>query len=124
MKKEVIAFRRTVVAGNRGSQRERLKDKGYVQEVRIRFYAGVENVLEVRPYVLHKNNRAEDLFTYPEGTRQHVVGDNDYLIFPVNVDFDYDDEIVVDFLNNNATYPYTLSVDVIVVYHVEEVVPK
>lgn len=103
--------------------KERLKDNGSVKEVRIRFYPGVERTLKVRPYVLHKAGRAEDFFTYPSGTEPYITGNDDQLIFPVLIDFEYDDEIVVDF-ENVGDYPYTLSVDIIVSYYREELLPQ
>lgn len=101
--------------------KERLKDSGSVKDVRIRFYSGVEKSLRVRPYLLHKAGRAEDFFTYPEGTEPYITGDDDQLQFPVLVDFDYDDEVVVDY-ENVGDYPYTLAVDIIVSYYPDEVV--
>lgn len=99
--------------------KERLKDNGTVQEIRIRFYPGVERTLKVRPYILHKAGRAEDLFTYPSGTDPYITGDDDYLEFSVLVDFEYDDEIVVEY-ENTGNYPYTLSCDIVVNYYREE----
>lgn len=99
--------------------KERLKDAGSVQEVRIRFYPGCERSLQVRPYILHKAGRAEDMFTYPVKTEGFITGDDDYLIFPVTLDFDYDDELVIEF-DNVGNYIYTLAVDVIVSYYREE----
>jgi hypothetical protein len=102
--------------------RERLKDNGQVQEVRVRFYPGVERTLQVSPYVLHKNNRREDFFTYPEGTEPYITGDNDYLIFPCSLDFQYDDEICIEYNHAGGDFPYTLAVDVVVTYHEAEVI--
>jgi hypothetical protein len=101
---------------------ERLKDNGQVQEVRVRFYPGVERTLQVSPYVLHKNNRREDFFTYPEGTEPYITGDNDYLIFPCSLDFQYDDEICIEYNHAGGDFPYTLAVDVVVTYHEAEVI--
>jgi hypothetical protein len=121
LKKEVFTIRKSVFPYITGSVKERLKDKGYVQEVRIRFYPGVERALQVNPYILHKNNRREDFFTYPTNTEPYITGDDDYLVFPCSVDFDYDDEVAVDFLHIGGDYPYTLVVDIVVVYHENEV---
>lgn len=122
MKKEVVSFRKIIASGTSETIKERLKDDGTVQEVRVRFYAGVERTLKVYPYVLHKAGRREDLFTYPTGTETYISGDDDSLNFPVSVDFENDDEIVVA-CENTGLYPYTLSVDIIIVYHAEEVKP-
>jgi hypothetical protein len=116
VKKEVITIRQSVAAGVAGTVKERLKDDGYIEEVRIRFYPGVERQLEIVPYILHKENRKEDLFTYPTGTEGTITGDNDYLVFPVSLEFNYDDELWVDYKNKGTTYPYTLVIDIVVSY--------
>ena len=116
MKKEVVTFRKSMGAGTSGTITERLKDDGFIEEVRIRFYPGVERQLQVSPFILHKENRREDLFTFPEGTEKYITGDNDYLIFPVSLEFAYDDEIQVSYVNTDINYPYTLVVDIVVSY--------
>lgn len=100
--------------------KERMKDNGSVNEVRVRFYPGVEKSLHVNPYILHKAGRREELFTYPVGGEGFISGDNDTFVFPISIDFEYDDEIVVEF-ENVGNYSYTLAVDIIVNYYREEV---
>lgn len=116
MKTEVISFRESVMSGQNGSIKERLKSMGRVTEVRIRFYAGQEGTLRISPYILHKNSRREDIVTYANNnTGAYLNGDDDYFIFPVSIDFDNDDEFVVEYINYGG-YTYTLKVDVIVNY--------
>ena len=115
MKTEVISFRLPVSPSENVALKERLKDKGIVTELRVRFYPGVEKSLQVSPFILHKESRREDLFTFVQGTEKYITGDNDYLIFPCSVEFDYDDEMQVNVFNNGL-YEYSLSVDVIVSY--------
>lgn len=116
MKTEVISFRQTVPAGNESSFKERLKADGHVEHVSIRFYPGVEESLQVIPFVLHKGRRREDLFTYAENTRAYITGDNDFLQFPVTCDFEYDDEFYVNAKNTDLVNDYTLCVDVLINY--------
>jgi hypothetical protein len=113
--KESIVTRRSVAAGEVGTVRERLKADGTVEEVRVRFYPGQEGALQVTPYVLHKGERREDLLTYPEGVNRFLSGDDDYVIFPLSISFEYDDEIRIDY-KNTSTFTYTLAIDVIVDY--------
>lgn len=128
MKTEVISFRKVLGAYDlfngrspETSLKERLKADGRVIEFRIRFYPGVEKALRVRPYVKHKGHREEDFVTFPENTLSYIVGDNDYLIFPCSIDFEYDDEIFIFAQNVDSINSYTLSVDVIVTYFEDEV---
>jgi hypothetical protein len=113
--KESIVIRRSVAAGESGTVRERLKADGTVEEIRVRFYPGQEGDLQVMPYILHKGERREDLLTFPAGSDRFLSGDDDYVVFPLSVSFEYDDNLQIDF-KNIATFPYTLSVDVIVDY--------
>lgn len=116
MKKEVITIRKVVPSlSGVGKVVERIKDNGSVEEIRIRFYPGSQRTLKVEPFILHKGNKREDFFTYPLGTEKNITGDDDYLIFPVTVNFEYDDELVIQY-DNIGDYAYTLSVDVIVSY--------
>jgi hypothetical protein len=115
LKKEVIAIRKTVTAGEEGRIKERLKDNGYVEEIRVRFYPGVERTLKVLPYILHKSTKQENFFTTPEETEIFISGDDDSFVFPLSLSFEYDDELVV-YYKNEGTYPYSLVVDIIVEY--------
>lgn len=118
MKKEIIAIRKDIAPGQKLSFKERLKDNGALVSVRIRFYPGVENDLKVHPYVLHKNNRLEDIVTYVEGANSFISGDDDTFEFPVYLEFKYDDEFVVD-AENIGVYTYTLVLDAVVEYVVD-----
>lgn len=116
MKKEVIVFKKVVAPGEEVRLTERVKDNGVIEEMRIRFYPGVERELAVNVYASHKVNAREDLVSYNEGAENLITGDDDYFIYPVSVPVEYDDELVVYAKNKSAIYPYTLSVDVIVGY--------
>lgn len=115
MKKEVIAIRQTVTAGEEGRITERLKDFGTVEEIRIRFYAGPERSLKILPYVLHKSTKQENFFTTPAGSEPFISGDDDSFVFPLSLSFEYDDELVI-YYHNQGGYDYSLVVDVIVQY--------
>jgi hypothetical protein len=116
VKAEVISFRYDVDPVEEFTLKERLKADGVVTQVNIRFYTGVENSLEVKPFVLHKGRRAEDIFTYAEFTKPSISGDDDFFQFPVTLDFQYDDEFCVYFKNSDPVNTYTLCVDVFVNY--------
>lgn len=116
MKTEVITIRQVIGFGQTVNIKERCKSNGFVQEIRIRFYPGVENSLQVIPGVLHKGNIREDFFTYPEGTNRYISGDDDYLVFPVSLAFQNDDEIEVKAINTTTAYNYTLTCDLVVSY--------
>jgi hypothetical protein len=120
MKMESLSFRKDVGPGEVATFKERLKGKGYVKEMTVRFYPGSEGSLQVNPYVLHKNEVRENVITYVEGTNQYLAGDDDRFIIPCYCEFTIDDNFVV-YANNTGAYVYTLSVDVVIQYIEHEV---
>ncbi len=116
MKSEVISFRYDADPTEIYTLKERMKADGVVTQVNIRFYPGVELALEIKPFLLHKGRRAEDIFTYAEGSKVAISGDDDFFQFPVNLTFEYDDEFCVYFSNTDGVNSYTVCVDVFVNY--------
>jgi hypothetical protein len=122
VKREVIAIRRNMLPGEVTEIVERVKYDGNIERINVRFYAGQENELTVLPYVRHKGNKTETFFTFPEGTEPVLSGEDDRLEFPLSIEVEYDDEIVVRAENKSAgvnAYEYTLVVDIIVTYYSE-----
>lgn len=115
-KKEVVAIRKTVAAGQTLHITERIKAPGTVEEMRVRFYAGQERELKITPIILHKGEQAEQLLTYPEGTDNFLSGDDDTLIFPCIVAVGNDDFLKITAQNVNLTYDYTLNIDIVIDY--------
>lgn len=116
MKTEVLSYRVNVLPGQELELKERIKDNGRVSEIRIRFYPGQERQLRVRPFILHTNNRAENILTFVDTTETYLTGDNDYFVFPVSSELFLDDEFVVWTKNDNDLYVYTVVVDVVINY--------
>lgn len=116
MKTEPIAFRKDVQPSTKETIVERIKDNGVLEEMRIRFYPGLQRDLKIMPYVLHKGSKREDLVTYPEGTETWISGDDDMLVFKINLPVEYDDELVIEAENVDAVNVYTMSVDVTIAY--------
>jgi 3-dehydroquinate dehydratase len=114
-KKEVIVFRYNLAGGQKVTLKERIKADCTIVEVRVRFYPGQENSLKVRPYILHKLNKPEEIFTYVEGGSVFLSGDDDRESYPVSLSAQYDDEVVV-YAENTSIYEYTVAVDVVVDY--------
>lgn len=114
-KKEVISFRKTVAGGTSMVLKERIKDPGTVEGLRVRFYPGQEKALQVFPFVEHKGQRIESLITYAEETDRFLSGDDDYMEYAVVVPVDYDDYIKID-VKNASPYDYDVAVDVFVDY--------
>jgi hypothetical protein len=117
-KKEVIVFRHDLAPGAKVTLSERVKGKGTIESVRVRFYKGQQLALEVNPYAKHTRNRKEDLLTYASnGGKKVLAGDDDQNEYPSVVTVDIDDEVCVDAYNSDATYTYTVAVDVVIDYY-------
>lgn len=115
-KKEVALFRKKLDPLETIELVERVKDKGTLEKVKIRFYMGQEMNLKVTVYIKHTGNRIEQIFTSALND-YWVAGDDDEFVFDVIVPIYYDDEIVVKAINQNATYAYDMVVDINIDYY-------
>lgn len=114
--KEVMTFRRTVTSGASNlTLRQRCKAAGTIDEIRVRFYAGQQGTLHVRPLLLKKPDIMQSLIAYSDDTLTYLAGDDDYFVMPVSVPCDNDDEVVV-LVDNVGDYDYDVVVDVVVDY--------
>ena len=118
MKAEVMSFRQDISPGQMVTLTERIKDKGEIIEVRVKFYPGQERALQVRPFVQLFNSMTEDLFTWGGGsTEKFLSGDDDYFVFPVSASVVADDNLAIWVNNTDTQYTYTLVCDVVVQYY-------
>jgi hypothetical protein len=120
VKTEVISFRKVIPKNTNTVIKERVKANGSVKEIRVRFFPGQQLALQVKPYILHKNFLTEDFFTYPSTTDGFLTGDDDYLVFPVTIEVELDDEIAVWANNTDVNWDYNLVVDMVIVYYQED----
>lgn len=114
-KKEVISFRKKILAGEKGILSERIKADGTVETIRVRFYIGQELYLKVMPYIRHRGNKVEYPITVVGGD-YWLTGDDDNFVFDVVIPVNNDDEFVVEF-ENTSSYDYNLAVDVTIDYY-------
>jgi hypothetical protein len=116
-KKEVIVFRYDLAPGLEVNLQERVKAKGTIESVRVRFYKGQQLALKVNPYVEHTLQRNENLVTYSENSKQELSGDDDSSEYPSVVTVDVDDYIKVWAKNTDGVNTYTIVVDVVLDYY-------
>lgn len=109
-------FRKDILPNTTEYLEERIKGNGLIEQVNIRFYAGVESSLEVKPYVLEDGRKPNHLFTYPNNQENFITGDNDYFEIPVTIEIENDDMLVIEVKNTDTNYTYTLVCDVIITY--------
>jgi len=115
-KKEIITLRESIPTSTSKVYAERVKDNGTIESVKLRFYSGQEMQLKVLPYIRRTGNRIEYLTTSPNDNK-YIYGDDDYFILDVVIPVYYDDEIIVEVINESPTYAYDLSVDITIDYY-------
>lgn len=97
--------------------KERVKDNGTIEGIRVRFYSGQQLALRVNPYIEHKGQKIENLLTYSEGSNPWLAGDDDPFEYPCVVTVEYDDYVKVWVQNTDAANDYDLVLDVIIDYY-------
>lgn len=70
-------FRKSIPAGEKGYLESKLVAHGYVESVRIRFAAGENGTLHLRPVVIIPQEIEIDLFSYADGGDRYVSGDDE-----------------------------------------------
>jgi len=116
-KVETISFMKTILASSTDIISERIKSDGTVEKIRVNFYSGPQGDLHVKPMLLRKGNKREELITYPIGTNQYLSGDNEVIEMNVNVSVENDDQIRLEVENVDATNDYTLNVQIEIDYY-------
>lgn len=115
-KREVVLIRKTVPAGQSVEIRERIKSDGTLEAMKIRFYAGEGLTLQVRPVVEKRGGQAVDVVTYPAGTDNFIIGDDDYLEYTPVIAVSNDEELVV-YATNTGGVDSKLVIDFEVDYY-------
>lgn len=115
-RKETVSFRKNIEPGVREVLKERVKAPGTVEEIRIRYYAGEQLTLKIRPCVEKKGSQLVDLITYAGNTDAFITGDDEPLPFKVVFPVYNDDELVV-IVENIGSVASRLSIDIEVDYY-------
>jgi hypothetical protein len=116
LRKEVIPMTFDINPSSSMTIKERLKDFGTITQINMLFYSGPQGDLQLRPVVIHKGKQTDDFFTYPKGTEPYISGDNIFFEFPVSLDVENDDELVLYAENKDANNVYTVVCHVIIEY--------
>ncbi|MBR0596597.1 hypothetical protein [Sinanaerobacter chloroacetimidivorans] len=74
---KTYVFRKSVPAGESGFIEHSLVAHGTVENVKIRFAAGENGTLRIRPVVIIPQEIMIDLFTYAEGGDKYISGDDE-----------------------------------------------
>ena len=115
--KKSISFRSLIPANTEKWFHHRIEGEATIEELRVKFYRGQQLALKVIPYLELKGiNSLEPLVIFAQNTDQFLAGDDDYLIFPIDYPAKNDDYIKIYAKNEDLTYDYNLSLDIVIDY--------
>ena len=83
---QTLAFRKNVPAGSSGYLDIPITSHGFVRAVKIRFAAGENGTLHIRPTVIIPQDIMIDLFKYAGGGDQYISGDDESVISDVKIE--------------------------------------
>lgn len=106
-KQEPLLFRQNVPKGTTINLRERIKADGTIEKVIVRFFAGQEMDLKVKPQLVKKGDMYVDLIKYV-GDEKTLSGEDDTFTFDTSLAVENDDEILITAENINLDFDYTL----------------
>lgn len=118
-KKEYMVFRKTIPANTTIPIvfKERIKGDGTVESLDVRFYIGQQKMLQVNPYIEHKNEMIESLVQFQDDCDQFLAGDDDRFSFNPIIPVENNEQVCVSVINNDPVNDYTLMVTVGVDYY-------
>ena len=108
-------FRKTIAAGDSGYLDARLSAHGFVKSVKIRFAAGENGTLHVRPTVIIPQDIPIDLLSYADGGDKYVSGDDETTASTVKFEIE-NDAILRVWYENTGVGSSFLNVDIEVEY--------
>jgi len=106
-KQEPLLFKQSVPKGTKLELRERIKADGTIENIKVRFFAGQEMDLKVKPMLIKKGDMYVDLINYV-GADKELSGDDDIFSFDTSLSVENDDEILIIAQNVNVDFDYTL----------------
>lgn len=116
-KRVIVPFTKKALAGTTGYMTFRVPSNGTVEELRVRFYPGVEEALQVTPFIERKGGSAPDyLIEQVEESDTFLSGDDDYLVFPITYAVNQNDFLKIYYNNTSSQYDYSLKVYIVVDY--------
>ncbi len=101
-KSETLIFRKNVASGDSGYMDLPLLAHGVVDKVRVRFAAGENGTLRIRPVVILPKEITIDLFRYADSSEQSVSGDSEEIETDVRHEIENKAVVRVYYWNDSA----------------------
>jgi len=111
-------FRKKVPAGESGYLDCKLVEHGFIESVRVRFAAGENATLQIRPVVIIPQEIMIDLLEYADNGEQYVTGDDELVESAVRCEIENKSILRVFYENTGGvgTADSFLNVDIGVTY--------
>lgn len=109
-------FRKTIAPGDSGYIDAELTDHGFIKNVKIRFAAGENGTLHVRPTIVLPGDIPVDLLSYADGGDKYVSGDDETVSSDLKFEIENKTKIRV-WYDNTGTGTSFLNVDVTTEYY-------
>lgn len=110
-----VVFRKAIPAGDKGYLDATLSAHGYVTGVKVRFAAGENATLHVRPTVVIPQDIPIDLIQYADGCDKYISGDDETYNSDMKIEIE-NNAIVRVWYENTGIGTSFLDVDVTVEY--------
>lgn len=113
-----LVFRQSVPPGESGYMDCEITAHGFVRSGRIRFAAGENGTLHIRPVIILPGNIQIDILKYAKGGRAYISGDDETVTFDVKMEVENHTIARVYYDNTGAagTVDSEVSVDIEVEY--------
>lgn len=114
-----LVFRKSVPPGESGYIDCDITAHGFVRSVRIRFAAGENGTLHIRPVIILPGNILLDLFKYAQGGDTYVSGDDETIVSDVKMEVENNTiaRVYYDNLGEEGTTDSVVNVDIEVEYY-------
>ena len=109
-------FRKSVAPGDSGYLDAELSAHGFVKRVKIRFAAGENGTLHVRPTVVIPQEIPIDLLAYAQGGDKYVSGDDEEFSSDIKIEIE-NHSILRVWYENTGIGTSILNVDITVEYY-------
>lgn len=102
--KKALVFNKAAASGASGYLDAAIVDHGIVEAIRVRFAAGENGTLHIRPVMILPGNIPVDLLEYAVGGDKYLSGDDETINVPVAFETENHAKIRI-FYENTATDP-------------------
>lgn len=110
-----VVFRKSIAPGDSGYMDAELVAHGFIKSLKVRFAAGENGTLHVRPTVIIPQGIPIDLLQYAQGSDKYISGDDETYTADVKIEIE-NHAVLRVWYDNTGTGTSFLDVDIEVEY--------